>query len=85
MIFGGVSPSPSEEMRAAHRVALPFVQALVLEQRDAADYEMLGMTYLALEAPEKATEMFRKALEIERARNPASELCDSLMRRVSEA
>jgi hypothetical protein len=84
MIFGNVSPAPSAEMRAAHRAALPLVQALVLEQRDAADYEMLGMAYLAVEEPEKATEMFKKALEIERTRDPASELCGSLMRRVSE-
>ena len=84
MIFGKAPPSPTEEMRAAHRAAVPVLQALVLADRDPADYEMLGMAYVALEELEKGTEIFKKALEIERARNPASDLCGNLMRRVSQ-
>lgn len=84
MVFGKASPSPTDEMRAAHRAAVPALQALVVLHRDPADYEMLGLAYVASDEPEKGNEMFKKALELERARDPASELCGSLMRRVSQ-
>ncbi len=84
MIFGKAPQIAGDEVRDAYRAALGALQPLVLEHRDPADYEMLGMAYVALEQPEKATEIFKKALEIERARNPASDLCGNLMRRVSQ-
>jgi len=84
MIHGKGQANGGEEMRSAYRAALPILQALVLKHHEPADYEMLGMSYVALEQPEKATEIFKKALEIERGRNPASDLCGALMRRVSE-
>ena len=85
MIHAKAPPGAAgDEMRSAFRAALPILQALVVKHHDPADYEMLGMSYVVLEQPEKATEIFKKALEIERARNPASDLCGTLMRRVSE-
>ena len=45
---------------------------------------MLGAAYVVLGEPVKATGIFKKALDLERARNPASDLCGNLMRRVSE-
>lgn len=85
MIFTkGLPQIPSEDVRAAHRAALPALQALVVQHRDPADYEMLGMAYVAIDEPEKATEIFKKALDIERGRNPGSDLCGDLMRRVSQ-
>jgi hypothetical protein len=84
MMFGKTPPSPSEEMRAAYRAAVPALQALVVVHRDPADYEMLGMAYVGADEPEKGSEIFKKALELERARNPASDLCGNLMRRVSQ-
>jgi hypothetical protein len=84
MVFGKAPPSPTDEMRAAHRAAVPPLQALVVLHRDPADYEMLGMAYVASDEPAKGSEMFKKALELERARNPASDLCGNLMRRVSQ-
>jgi hypothetical protein len=84
MIFGKAPAEPTDEVRDAYRAALGALQPLVLEHRDPADYEMLGMAYVALEQPDKATEIFKKALEIERGRNPASDLCGNLMRRVSQ-
>ena len=84
LIFGKTPASPSDEMRAAHRAAVAPLQALVVVHRDPADYEMLGMAYVASDQPDKGSEMFKKALELERARNPASDLCGNLMRRVSQ-
>ncbi len=84
MIFGHAPPSPTEEARAAHRAAVPALQALVVVHRDPADYEMLGVAYVGSDEPEKGREIFKKALELERARNPASDLCGNLMRRVSQ-
>jgi hypothetical protein len=84
LIFGKAPASPSDESRAAHRAAVAPLQALVVMHRDPADYEMLGMAYVASDEPDKGSEMFKKALELERARNPASDLCGNLMRRVSQ-
>jgi len=84
MVLGKAPPSPSEEMRAAHRAAVPALQALVVVHRDPADYEMLGMAYVGSDEPEKGSEIFKKALELERARDPGSDLCGNLMRRVSQ-
>ena len=63
---------------------MPALQALVVVHRDPADYEMLGIAYVGSDEPDKGREIFKKALELERARNPASDLCGNLMRRVSE-
>jgi hypothetical protein len=84
MILGKEPPPATDEMRAAYRSALPVLQALIVKHRDPADFELLGMTYVALDEPEKGSEIFKKALDIERARNPASDLCGNLMRRVSQ-
>lgn len=77
-------PSQSDEAKAAYKAVLPLLQALVLAQREPGDYEMLGMAYVGLAEPEKATGIYKKALEIERERDPGSDLCGTLMRRVSE-
>jgi hypothetical protein len=42
------------------------------------------MSYVALAEPEAAAEMFKKGLVIETARNPKSELCAELTRRMSQ-
>jgi hypothetical protein len=68
----------------AYRVALARIQALVDAFADPADYEMLGVARLQLEERQAAVAAFQTALKLERARNPASELCGSLERRVSQ-
>jgi hypothetical protein len=86
MVHAKLSPSvtSTEDSKAAHKAALPALQALVVSRRDPADYEMLGMAYVILGEEPKAVEIFKKALEIERARSPGSDLCGDLMRRVSQ-
>ena len=83
MLFGKAPPSPTEETRAAHRAAVPPLQALVVVHREPADYEMLGLAYVGSDEPEKGSEIFKKALELERVRHPGSDLCSNLMRRLS--
>jgi hypothetical protein len=83
MIMSKAPATVSDEMREAHRAAIGALQSLVIQHRDPADYEMLGMAYVVIDEPQKATEIWKKALDIERARNPASDLCGNLMRRVS--
>ena len=79
-----LNDEPAVPFEAAHKAALPALQALVVARRDPADYEMLGMSYVILGEEPKALEIFKKALEIERARSPGSDLCGDLMRRVSQ-
>ena len=84
LIFAVPLAAPSDEMRAAHQAAVAALQLLVVERRDPADYEMLGLAYSAIGQPGQAIEIWRKALDLERARDPVSELHTRLSRRVSE-
>jgi hypothetical protein len=74
---------PSEALRRAHVSARTRARALVERFGDSADYELMGLCQLALDESAEATETFRKGLELERVRNPRSELCARLASRVS--
>ncbi len=74
---------PSDAMRDAHRAALDRASALVERIGDPGDYELMGLCQMALNESKAGGETFRKALEIEIARNPQSELCARLKRHVS--
>jgi hypothetical protein len=75
---------PSQPMLDAHRAAIVPLTELVSVYDEPADYEMLGMSHLLIGNVEAASRMYRAGLAIERERNPASDLCGTLMRRVSE-
>lgn len=74
---------PSPVMVEAHRAALPALTELVSQHADPADYEMLGVCHLLLGNEESASRILREGLNIERARNPSSDLCGELMKRIS--
>lgn len=74
----------SAAMLAAHRAAILPLTELVSVYDEPGDYEMLGMCHLLVGNAEAASRMYRAGLAIERERNPASDLCGALMRRVSE-
>jgi tetratricopeptide (TPR) repeat protein len=82
LVFSKLQASTEEERTRAHHAALPALQLLVVEHHDPADYEMLGMAYVALGDTEKALDVFKKALAIERKRNAQSPLGDNLQKRV---
>ena len=71
-------------MIAAHEAAIPALTELVSVHNEPGDFEMLGLCHLCLGREEAASNMFRSGLTIERERNPGSDLCGTLMRRVSE-
>lgn len=67
----------------ALRSAIPTLTELVSTRNDPEDYEMLGVCHLAIGNETAASNMFREGLTLERARNPASDLCGRLMTRVA--
>ena len=67
----------------AHRSAIAPLTELVSSYGDPADHEMLGMCHELVGNEESASAIFRAGLAIERERNPQSDLCGSLMKRVS--
>ncbi len=84
MIHGkGIPETPSPAMVEAHRAAIEPLTELVSALGDPADYEMLGMCHVVLGNVDGAGAVFRAALAIERERNAGSDLCGSLMKRVS--
>lgn len=75
--------APSASLVEVHRAAMAPLEALVGEHRDPGDYELLGLCHQMLGADVPAGAIFRTALELERERNPASDLCGRLMKHVS--
>lgn len=74
---------PSQRLIEAHRAAIPALTELVSTLDEPEDYEMLGICHLLIGNDEAASNMFRRGLTLERARNPASDLCGRLMTRVA--
>ena len=84
MIHAKSAPAePTQIMRAAHGAAIEPLTELVSRFEEPADYEMLGMCHVMLGNDQGAGAVFRAALTIERERNPGSDLCGTLMKRVS--
>lgn len=75
--------NPSTKLVEAHRSAIPALTELVSTHNEAEDYEMLGICHLLIGNDQAASNMFRQGLALERAKNPASDLCGRLMTRVA--
>ncbi len=82
--FKGAPRPATPPMTAAHQAALGPLTELVSLHAEPVDFEMLGICHLLLGRSEAASTMFREGLKIERERNPSSDLCGVLMRRISE-
>lgn len=74
---------PTPLMTEAHRAAVPALTELVSIHQEPADHEMLGVCHVVLGNTESASRIFRAGLAIERDRNPSSDLCGELMKRIS--
>jgi len=84
MAKGAPNPErPTPAMVEAHRAAVSALTDLVSNLGDPADHEMLGICHVVLGNMESASAIFRAGLAIERQRNPQSDLCGSLMKRIS--
>lgn len=84
MILAKNAPrTPTSPMIEAHRAAVPALTELVSRDQDPADHEMLGICHVVLGNEASAGVIFRAGLAIERERNPGSDLCGELMKRIS--
>jgi hypothetical protein len=75
--------TPTPAMIAAHQSAIGPLTELVSVHMEPADHEMLGMCHLLLGREQAASAIYRAGLAIERERNPGSDLCGELMKRIS--
>jgi len=83
MILKKTPPASSDAVLDAHRAAALRLQDLLDKQDDPIDYELLGVTQLVLHNTAAASATFATGLALERRRNPQSELCESLTKRVA--
>lgn len=86
MVLAKGAPQPeraSEAMKAAHLAAVQPLTNLVSDYGEPSDHEMLGVCHLVIGNESSASSIFRAGLAIERTRNPQSDLCGSLMKRIS--
>src|SRR5262249_43323980 len=79
----GVPDPPTPAMIEAHRAAIAPLTELVSAHSEPADHELLGLCHLSVGNPESASEIFKAGLAIERERDPSSDLCGTLMKRIS--
>jgi len=78
-----VPTNPDASFAAAHKSALGRLEALVAAAAEPIDYEMLGVCQQVLGDDAAAAESYKAGLTIERERDPQSDLCGALMRRVA--
>jgi hypothetical protein len=84
MILAKGAPSKSVPAVAeAHKAAIAPLEGLVQAHGEPSDYELLGICYVAVGDTTRADAAFRAGLDIERQRNASSDLCGSLMKRIS--
>ena len=74
---------PSAAMIEAHRAAVVPLTELVSAHGEPSDHELLGICHLRIGNDDSASSIFRAGLAIERGRNPQSDLCGELMKRIS--
>lgn len=84
LLLAKAPESRSDAVLRAYRIALKRIQTLVDAHAEPADYEMLGVAHVQLEDRAAAMAAFDIALKLERARNPSSDLCASLGRRIGQ-
>jgi hypothetical protein len=74
---------PSEAMIEAHRAALMPLTELVSRHGEPGDHELLGSSHVLLGNLQSASAIYRAGLALERERNPGSDLCGDLMKKIS--
>lgn len=77
------SGRPSAAIVEAHRAAIPVLLEMAAAYGEPADFEMLGLCQVMTGDEKAAGASFRAGLNIERARNPQSDLCGALMKWVA--
>lgn len=85
MVLAKTHPPDEDAVSEAFKAALPRIERLMeIQGKEPADLELFGVTQLALGETAAAASAFQSALDLERAKNPQSDLIATLMRRVSQ-
>jgi hypothetical protein len=79
----GIPAFPPPSIVEAHRAAIAPLQALVRAHGEPFDYQLLGICFTRTGDEASARASFQAGLDIERARDPQSPLCGSLMKYVA--
>ncbi len=79
----GVPQRPTPMMVEAHQAAADQLTELVKKFAEPGDHELLGVCHVLLGDEPLASTIMREGLRLERARNAQSDLCGSLMKRIS--
>jgi hypothetical protein len=79
----GIPAFPPPSVIEAHRAAIAPLSALVEAHGDPFDYQLLGICFTRTGDEARARTSFQTGLDIERARDPQSPLCGSLMKYVA--
>jgi hypothetical protein len=74
---------PSPAIVAAHRAAMKPLEVMLTSHNEPEDHQLLGICCLYVDQEKRAGELFRNGLQLERSRNPQSDLCGSLMKWVA--
>jgi hypothetical protein len=79
----GAPAPPTAAMIEAHKAAITPLRQMVEVHREPKDHELLGMCHVVTGDEATAMAVFKAGLNLERERNPQSDLCGMLMKRVS--
>ena len=79
----GIPTFPTKAIADAHKSAMKPLGVLIAAHEDPADYELLGLCQSRNGDDKSAMTSFQRGLDIERARDPQSPLCGTLMKRVA--
>lgn len=74
---------PTPAMIEAHRAAVMPLTELVSRYGEPVDHELLGTCHVLLGNHQSASAIYRAGLALERERNPGSDLCGELMKKIS--
>lgn len=85
MVLAKAHPPEKDRVLAAHKAAITRLKALLEgSSPDAGDHELLGVAQLYIGDDKAARATFEAGLELERSKNPQSDLAQSLTRRVGQ-
>lgn len=75
--------NPAPHVVGAYRAAMRALEEAIGAAAEPADFELLGICCMVVGDEKRAGDLFRTGLRLERARNPQSDLCGSLMKWVA--
>jgi len=71
---------PAPSMVQAYKAAMFPLKKMIDDANEPSDHELMGICLVVAGDEKRAAEHFRTGLQLERAKNPQSDLCGSLMK-----